>query len=63
MDLVKAKQLMAEAGYPNGFRLTLDCSNDRYVNDEAICTAIAPMLARIGMKIDVNASDEKQVLR
>ena len=54
-DLAKAKQLLAEAGYPNGFRLTLDCPNDRYVNDEAICTAVVSMLARIGMKIDLNA--------
>jgi peptide/nickel transport system substrate-binding protein len=33
----------------------LDCPNDRYVNDEAICTAVVSMLARIGMKIDLNA--------
>jgi peptide/nickel transport system substrate-binding protein len=55
VDLVKAKQLLADAGYPNGFRLTLDCPNDRYVNDEAICTSVVAMLARIGMKIDLNA--------
>jgi peptide/nickel transport system substrate-binding protein len=55
VDVAQAKKLLAEAGYPNGFRLTLDCPNDRYVNDEAICTAIVPMLARIGIKIDLNA--------
>ena len=55
VDLAKARQLLAEAGYPNGFRLTLDCPNDRYVNDEAICTAVVAMLSRIGMKIDLNA--------
>jgi peptide/nickel transport system substrate-binding protein len=55
VDLARAKQLLADAGYPNGFGLTLDCPNDRYVNDEAICTAIVPMLARIGMKIELNA--------
>jgi peptide/nickel transport system substrate-binding protein len=55
VDIAKAKQLLADAGYPNGFRLTLDCPNDRYVNDEAICTAVVSMLARIGMKIDLNA--------
>ena len=38
VDLAKAKQLLAEAGYPDGFSVTLDCPNDRYVNDEAICT-------------------------
>ncbi len=55
VDIVKAKQLLADAGYPNGFRLTLDCPNDRYTGDEAICTAVVSMLARIGMKIDLNA--------
>jgi peptide/nickel transport system substrate-binding protein len=55
VDLARAKQLLADAGYPNGFGLTLDCPNDRYVNDEAICTAIVPMRARIGMKIELNA--------
>jgi peptide/nickel transport system substrate-binding protein len=55
VDIAKARQLLADAGYPNGFRLTLDCPNDRYVNDEAICTAVVSMLARIGMKIDLNA--------
>ena len=31
-----SKKLLAEAGYPDGFEVTLDCPNDRYVNDEAI---------------------------
>ena len=46
-----AKALLAEAGYPNGFGVTLDCPNDRYVMDEAICTSLAPMLARIGIRL------------
>ena len=54
-DPAKAKQLLADAGYPDGFKLGLDCPNDRYVMDEQICTAIVPMLARIGIKIDLNA--------
>lgn len=54
-DPAKAKQLLADAGYPNGFKLGLDCPNDRYVMDEQICTAIVPMLARIGIKVDLNA--------
>lgn len=54
-DPVRAKALMAEAGYPNGFTLGMDCPNDRYENDEAICTGIAAMLARIGVKIDLTA--------
>jgi peptide/nickel transport system substrate-binding protein len=54
-DLAKAKQLMAAAGYPNGFTVAFDCPNDRYVMDEQICTAISSMLARINVKIDLVA--------
>ncbi|WP_426959057.1 ABC transporter substrate-binding protein [Muricoccus radiodurans] len=50
-----ARRLLAEAGYPNGFGITMDCPNDRYVNDEAICTAIVSMLARIGVRVTLNA--------
>src|SRR5689334_4988441 len=55
VDIAKAKSLLAEAGYPDGFQLTMDCPNDRYVMDEQICTAISAMLARIGVKLDVYA--------
>ena len=55
-----AKKLLAEAGYPNGFGVTLDCPNDRYINDEAICQAVTNMLARIGMKITLNAQTRLQ---
>lgn len=54
-DPAAAKKLLAEAGYPDGFGITFDCPNDRYVNDEAICQAITAMLARIGMKVTLNA--------
>ncbi len=54
-DPARAKQLLAEAGYPDGFSLSMDCPNDRYVNDEAICTAVVAMLARIGVKVDLTA--------
>ena len=47
--------MLAEAGYPDGFQVKLDCPNDRYVMDEQICTAIAAMLAHIGVKVDVYA--------
>jgi peptide/nickel transport system substrate-binding protein len=50
-----AKKLLAEAGYPNGFEFTLDCPNNRYINDEEICKALASMWARIGLKVSVNA--------
>ncbi|HEV7914863.1 MAG TPA: ABC transporter substrate-binding protein, partial [Albitalea sp.] len=51
----EAKKLLAEAGYPNGFEVTLDCPNDRYINDEAICQAVVAMLARAGIKINLLA--------
>ena len=54
-DVAKAKALMAAAGYPDGFRVSFDCPNDRYVMDEQICTAISAMLARIGVKVDLIA--------
>ena len=50
-----AKTLLAEAGYADGFPVTFDCPNDRYVNDEAICTAVVPMLERIGINVTLNA--------
>ena len=48
-----AKKLLADAGYPNGFGLTLHGPNDRYINDAKICQAIGQMLARIGIKPEV----------
>lgn len=54
-DPTRARELLAEAGYPNGFELGLDCPNDRYVNDEAICVAITSMWSRIGVKVNLNA--------
>ena len=60
VDPAKAKQLLTEAGYPNGFRVTLDCPNDRYVMDEQICTAIVSMLARTGIKVDLNAQTKSK---
>jgi peptide/nickel transport system substrate-binding protein len=55
VDPAKAKALLAEAGYPNGFSIGFDCPNDRYVMDEQICTAITSMLARIGVKVALTA--------
>ncbi len=55
-----AKKLLAEAGYPNGFEVTLDCPNNRYINDEKICVAVAGMLAKIGVKVRVNAMPRSQ---
>jgi peptide/nickel transport system substrate-binding protein len=54
-DRERAKKLLADAGYPNGFEVTLDCPNNRYVNDEKICQALAAMWAQIGVNVKVNA--------
>ncbi len=52
-DVKKAKELLAEAGYPNGFAVTVHGPNDRYVNDEKVTQAVAQMLTRAGIKADV----------
>lgn len=49
-DQDAAKALLADAGYPNGFELGMDCPSDRYVNAEQVCQAIATMWARIGVR-------------
>jgi peptide/nickel transport system substrate-binding protein len=54
-DVDAAKKLLTEAGYPNGFEVGMNCPNDRYVNDAAICQAVAANLARIGVKINLQA--------
>ena len=46
---------MADAGYADGFEVTLDCPNNRYVNDEEICIALAAMWSQIKVKVRVNA--------
>jgi len=46
-----ARALLAEAGYPDGFQVGLDCPNDRYINDEAICLALVAMWAKIGVDV------------
>jgi peptide/nickel transport system substrate-binding protein len=54
-DLNRAKALMNEAGYADGFEVTLDCTNNRYVNDDEICIALATMWAKINLRVKVNA--------
>jgi peptide/nickel transport system substrate-binding protein len=54
-DLAKARALMVEAGYPEGFEVTLDCPNNRYINDEEICIALAAMWSQLKVKVKVNA--------
>src|SRR5262249_33982762 len=55
-----AKKLLTEAGYPNGFSLTLAGRTDRYVNDAQIAQAGAQMLSRVGLKPSVDAMTASQ---
>jgi peptide/nickel transport system substrate-binding protein len=54
-DPEASRKLLAEAGYPNGFEVSMNCPNDRYVNDGNICEAVAANLARVGIKINLQA--------
>ncbi len=54
-DAERAKQLLSEAGYADKLSFTLDCPNNRYINDEAICQALVAMWARVGVKAQLNA--------
>ena len=51
----KAKELLAEAGYPNGFKMTFHATNDRYINDSQVAQAIAQFLTRVGIQTDLDA--------
>jgi peptide/nickel transport system substrate-binding protein len=53
-DLDGAKKLLAEAGYPNGFGLTIASTNDRYINDALMTQAVGQMWSRLGLKIIVS---------
>lgn len=54
-DAARARALLAEAGYPDGFGVTLDCPNNRYINDEQICQNIAAMWSRVGVRTTLKA--------
>ncbi|MSP98240.1 MAG: ABC transporter substrate-binding protein [Betaproteobacteria bacterium] len=57
VDVEGAKKLLTEAGYPSGFEFTLDCPNNRYVNDEEICQALVGMWAKVGLKVRLVAQN------
>jgi peptide/nickel transport system substrate-binding protein len=59
-DPAAARKLLAEAGYPNGFEVGMDCPNNRYINDEKICVAVAGMLSKVGVTVKVNAIPRAQ---
>jgi len=54
-DLERAKALLAEAGYPNGFEIDFACTNNRLPGDAAVCEALAQMWSRAGLKVNANA--------
>jgi len=60
VDVEAAKALLAEAGFADGFSVTLNCPNDRYINDEAICQASVGMLAQIGVQVNLEALPKAQ---
>jgi peptide/nickel transport system substrate-binding protein len=49
-NVAAAQKLLAEAGYKDGFEVDFACPNNRYINDEQICQAVAAMWAKIGVK-------------
>ncbi len=59
-DIDAANALMADAGYGDGFSIRLNCPNDRYINDEAICQAAVGMLAQIGITVQLDALPKAQ---
>ena len=59
-DLAKAKQLMKEAGYEKGFSITMMAPNNRYVNDFKIAEAVANMLGKINIKVELTTMPKAQ---
>ncbi len=59
-DLAKAKALMQEAGYEDGFSVTMMAPNNRYIGDARIAEAVAAMLARINIKVDLRTLPKAQ---
>ena len=59
-DLAKAKKLMSESKYPDGFSITMMTPNNRYVNDEKIAQAVAAMLSKINIKVDLKTLPKAQ---
>ena len=54
-DLERAKELLAQAGYAQGFTLILGTPNGRYINDSKVAQTLAAMWSRIGIKTTVDA--------
>lgn len=54
-DLARARKLLAEAGYPNGFSVKLDTPNGRYLKDKELAEAISGQLAKVGIRVEPRA--------
>lgn len=54
-DVEQAKELLAEAGYPDGFEIDFTCTNNRVPGDAVVCEALAQMWARAGLKVNAQA--------
>jgi peptide/nickel transport system substrate-binding protein len=59
-DLAKAKQLLAEAGVPNGFKIGMACPSGAYANDKEACQAIAGSLGKIGIEVDLQIMESNR---
>ncbi len=59
-DLAKAKELMKEAGFEKGFTVSMVAPNNRYVNDEKIAQAVASMLSKINIKVELKTMPKAQ---
>jgi peptide/nickel transport system substrate-binding protein len=59
-DLAKAKALMQEAGYADGFSVTMMAPNNRYIEDARVAEAVAAMLAKINIKVDLQTMPKAQ---
>lgn len=62
-DPAKAKQLLAEAGYPNGFEIVFKTPAGRYVQDREVSEAVAGMLAKVGIKTKMVTLEPGEFLR
>ncbi len=60
LDIAASKKLLSDAGYADGFDIQLDCPNNRYVNDEQICQAVAGMFARVGVNVTLLAQPKSK---
>ncbi|HUI88656.1 MAG TPA: ABC transporter substrate-binding protein [Anaerolineales bacterium] len=59
-DPVKAKQLLTEAGYPNGFTMSMNCPSDAYASIKEVCEAIVANLGAVGIKINLTMQESGQ---